>query len=481
MNAPRRVAPEAPSRRGWCPSLARPMPTGDGLLARVHPPLGRLTPAQARAVASGARGFGNGHVDVTARANLQIRGVTEATRCGLAEALAAVGLGDVRHDGGPQRLTLTTPLAGLEPAGPVDVPALARRIEALGLAIPGLPPKALVAVEAATQGITLGTAEADLHGVVTRDGLALHLAGDAAWWRLPDDDAETVVAAALHLLAASGQRRMRDVPDVARAEIPARFALSRIPAPAAASVLSPGVLALPTPIGPERGFPLPEGERQGEVCGLSGAIAHRTPPLSFQEREAPRSSPPRADGPVALLVDAPFGRCTADALDSLAETADAVGAADLRLSPTRGFLLVCPDAAAAEIARETLAAAGFLTRADDPRGAVAACPGAPACASGSTPTLLDAARLAEVFRPFAAQGLRAHVSGCLKGCAHPGAADLTLVGREGQYDVVLSGRPDALPAMRLPFEAALERVRKADSAHSLAQIFPEHPPGPRPS
>ena len=76
MNAPRRVAPEAPSRRGWCPSLARPMPTGDGLLARVHPPLGRLTPAQARAVAPGARRFGNGHVDVTARANLQIRGVT---------------------------------------------------------------------------------------------------------------------------------------------------------------------------------------------------------------------------------------------------------------------------------------------------------------------------------------------------------------------------------------------------------------------
>ena len=58
------------------------------------------------------------------------------------------------HDGGPQRLTLTTPLAGLEPAGPVDVPALARPIEAIGLAIPGLPPKALVAVEAAAQGIT---------------------------------------------------------------------------------------------------------------------------------------------------------------------------------------------------------------------------------------------------------------------------------------------------------------------------------------
>jgi sulfite reductase beta subunit-like hemoprotein len=534
------------------------MPTGDGLLVRVHPPLGRLTSAQARAVAAGARRFGNGHVDVTARANLQIRGVTEATRCGLSEALAAVGLGDVRHDGGPQRLTLTTPLAGLESGAPIDVPALAQRIEAIGLAIPGLPPKALVAVEADAHGITLGTAEADLHCVVTGRDLALHLAGNAAWWHLPAADAQTVVEAAMRLLAASGARRMRDVSAEVRADALARFGLHRVPAPAVRGIPQPGLFVLensspPTPVRSERGSPLlegraiavtgllvenphaaprhpgaaqrspgsrnaggarfytvsgygfrarlqrpgmmewyhpqspllegkiPKGEGQGEVRGSSGELTHLTPTLSFQERERRRASSSQAEGPVALLVDAPFGRCTADALDSLADTADAAGANDLRLSPTRGFLLVCRNAGTAEIARKTLAEAGFLTRADDPRGAVAACPGAPACASGSTPTLRDAARLAEAFRPFAARGLRAHVSGCPKGCAHPGAADLTLVGRDGQYDVVLSGRPDALPATRLPFEAALERVRRADPASSLAQIVPEHPPGPRPS
>lgn len=264
MSAPRRVAPEAPSRRGWCPSLTRPMPTGDGLLVRVHPPLGRLTSAQARAVAAGARRFGNGHVDVTARANLQIRGVTEATRCGLSEALAAVGLGDVRHDGGPQRLTLTTPLAGLESGAPIDVPALAQRIEAIGLAIPGLPPKALVAVEADAHGITLGTAEADLHCVVTGRDLALHLAGNAAWWHLPAADAQTVVEAAMRLLAASGARRMRDVSAEVRADALARFGLHRVPAPAVRGIPQPGLFVLensspPTPVRSERGSPLLEG------------------------------------------------------------------------------------------------------------------------------------------------------------------------------------------------------------------------------
>ena len=427
MNAPRRVPPEAPARRGWCPSLARPMPTGDGLLARIHPPLGRLTPDRARAVAAGARRYGNGHIDVTARANLQVRGVTDATRCGLADALAAVGLADVRADGGPQRLTLTTPLAGLE-AGLVDVPALAHTIEAIGLAVPRLPPKTLVAVEAASPGIRLGSAEADIHLVASTEELTLHLAGDETWWQVPGADRSTVVAAALRLLAESGQRRMRDLRVDARADL-GSLGLRPATPPVEASAPRPGLQLL-------------------------------------------------SDARVALLVEAPFGRCTADALDILADAADALGPETFRLTPTRGFLLVAPDRQAADAARQILADAGFLTRDDDPRGAIAACPGAPACASGSTPTLTDAARLAEAFRPFAARGLRAHVSGCPKGCAHPAAADLTLVGRNGDYDVVLEGRPDALPAMRLPFEAALERVRSADSGASLAQIFSERPSGP---
>ena len=51
-------------RRGWCPGLARPMPTGDGLLVRLHPIAGCLTADQARAAARAAREGGNGLLDV---------------------------------------------------------------------------------------------------------------------------------------------------------------------------------------------------------------------------------------------------------------------------------------------------------------------------------------------------------------------------------------------------------------------------------
>jgi precorrin-3B synthase len=41
-----------------------------------------------------------------------------------------------------------------------------------------------------------------------------------------------------------------------------------------------------------------------------------------------------------------------------------------------------------------------------------------------------------------------HVSGCAKGCAHPGPARTTLVGENGRYGIVRNGRPRDVPSMR---------------------------------
>lgn len=61
--------------RGWCPTAWRPMAAGDGLLVRVRPRLGRLTREQVIGLCEAAIAFGNGQIDATNRANLQIRGV----------------------------------------------------------------------------------------------------------------------------------------------------------------------------------------------------------------------------------------------------------------------------------------------------------------------------------------------------------------------------------------------------------------------
>lgn len=84
----------APVIRGWCPGALRPMMSGDGLVVRVRAPLGRLSPKQATGIADLARRFGNGYLDLTTRANLQIRGVTEDRHAALVDGLAELGLID---------------------------------------------------------------------------------------------------------------------------------------------------------------------------------------------------------------------------------------------------------------------------------------------------------------------------------------------------------------------------------------------------
>jgi precorrin-3B synthase len=80
--------------RGWCPSALRPMLSGDGLVVRLRPRGGRLSADQAAGIAELAKNHGNGLIDLTGRANLQIRGVREETHEALVIGLDRLGLVD---------------------------------------------------------------------------------------------------------------------------------------------------------------------------------------------------------------------------------------------------------------------------------------------------------------------------------------------------------------------------------------------------
>ena len=129
-----------------------------------------------------------------------------------------------------------------------------------------------------------------------------------------------------------------------------------------------------------------------------------------------------------------FGAMDAATLAGIAGLAG--GDRVLRLTPWRAVLVPgAPD----EGALERL---GLIVAADDPALQVSACVGAPGCVSGSVVTR----GLAAGLRPGVDQTI--HVSGCEKGCAHPGAAGLTLVGRAGLFDVVRNGRAGDVPVQR---------------------------------
>jgi precorrin-3B synthase len=87
---------------------------------------------------------------------------------------------------------------------------------------------------------------------------------------------------------------------------------------------------------------------------------------------------------------------------------------------------------------------GLVTRADDPVLRVVACTGAPACPEAYAETRELAASLA----PHLAPDTSLHVSGCAKGCAHPRASGITLVGTPHGFDLVRDGSPRDVPAQR---------------------------------
>ena len=67
-----------PEAKGWCPSSLMPMMSGDGLLVRIKPAFSRLTSHQAQMIALLSKRHGNGFMDITNRANLQIRGLRQS-------------------------------------------------------------------------------------------------------------------------------------------------------------------------------------------------------------------------------------------------------------------------------------------------------------------------------------------------------------------------------------------------------------------
>lgn len=99
----------APQVFGWCPGALRPMMSGDGLVVRLRVPMGRLSPDQIRRVATLARTHGNGMIDLSARANLQLRGVTTDSHAALVDGLREIGLVDADLAAEARRNITVTP------------------------------------------------------------------------------------------------------------------------------------------------------------------------------------------------------------------------------------------------------------------------------------------------------------------------------------------------------------------------------------
>jgi precorrin-3B synthase len=372
-------------RRGTCPGILEPMPTGDGLLARLLPsaPL----PADTLfALCEASQLHGNGIVEVTQRGSLQFRGLSPASAPAFARSVVALGLD---AENGPP--ILTSPLMGLDPDEFQDLRELQTVLRAeltTPLATSSLGPKVSVLIDGGGT-MHLDDVSGDLRLRADHDArLHVSIAGNASsatslGWTLRQH-AVTVIVRVLAGIASRGiDARARDFAN--RADV-------RVLRASIADVLSEA--------------PPPSARPAAEPVGIHRLNTRR----------------------VALGVALGFGYTEAATLKRLTQVAAACGAHSMRTSPGRSLLFIGLEADSASELAAAASAAGFIVRPDDPRRFVVACAGAPACNSAKLSTRGLAPVIAEAAGPFLDGSVTIHVSGCAKGCAHPGAAALTYVG-----------------------------------------------------
>ena len=390
--------------KGWCPGALRPMQTGDGLLVRVRPRAGALSFQALKAIAETAATFGSGEIDITNRANLQLRGLSDITFPDAIAALGRAGLLDGDADAEAVRNVIVDPLCGLDPDR-VDLRSLAAELEKLlteRTALHALPGKFGLSISGTPRSLAGQTAADIMISAFAPHTCAIRLDGDARIHAVVER--ATCLAAVERLIVAfltirsnnTSVRRMRDA----------------IAANGSSKIFASA--GLETRIA---------ADTRASSAALAGCIGP-------------------AAAPFAVGIGLTFGRIRASALQSLCDFALQLGCVEVRLSQQRTFVVPVDDAATAAALLVHAAQTNLITCDSDPRLAMDVCPGAPSCANATTNTRADAQRLVSTLEGLPLPMPSVHISGCEKGCARRASAALTFVARNGAYDAIFDGAAD---------------------------------------
>lgn len=382
-------SPPAPrARPDACPGALQTHAAADGGLARVRVPGGLLSAAQLRALAAAARELGDGHLELTSRGNVQLRGLPAGAETALGDRLADAGLlPSATHE--RVRNVLASTLSG-RAGGVVDVRGWVTALDG-GLradpALAGLPGRYLA---------TLDDGRGDVAGLggdvgllaLAADEVALTLAGtDSGLRAAPADAVGLALAAARAFLAERAAQGGTAWRLAELADGPARIA-ARLGGPAAGAVAVPAA----------------------PVVGPVGAVT-------------------QLDGRIALVGVVPLGRLSAAQADLLAGLA-----AEVQVTPWRS--VVVPDLAedAVDDAAVDLFRSGMVFDEASPWLQVTTCAGRPGCAKSLADVRADAVTAVRA-RTLPAGGARQHWAGCARRCGRPPGGVVDVVATPAGYRI----------------------------------------------
>ncbi|KJY22041.1 cobalamin biosynthesis protein CobG [Streptomyces katrae] len=416
-SAASRDEPVIRDRGDACPSALRLHAADDGYLARVRVPGGLLTVPQAAALGLAADRFGDGHLELTSRGNVQLRGLADGCGAGLAELLGGAGLLPApSHE--RVRNIVATPLGG---SLVVDWVRELDRLLCASTRAAALSGRFLFALD---------------------DGR-----GDVA--ALDPDVTVLSVGSGGSGAAGRAEPRAVDAVEVGVADAPRAALLAAeyfLDSADASGSRAWRVAELGS--GDEQGLDAREFALRLRARGI---VARYVPEVAWPYAEPPR---PWGEYGAGLCVLPPLGRLSSAQWRVLAEAA---GGADgeLRLTPWRSVIL--PRAAAGAAGR--VEAAGLAVRPGSPWLSVTACTGRPGCAK----SLADVRADARAVVAESAGGLPVHWSGCARRCGHPrGTAWVDLVATPDGYEL------DGGPVPHADLAAALTAARTTPTTTEAA-------------
>ncbi|TYQ24305.1 precorrin-3B synthase [Pseudanabaena sp. UWO310] len=408
-----------------CPSLFNATTAQDGILSRIRLPAGLITATQCEALLKVVNQFGNGEIQITNRANLQIR-----THQALSEEvlldLQDYGLASSNPSIDGLRNIMASPTAGIDMQAKINTIPLVKQ---WNLYLVNHPELAILSSKFSVcfdggEMVNVSDRPNDIVFSALEFSGEIYFSLYLSFGDRGESPSPVGVLIAPHqvmeVLAAFADI-YRDYTDLAEEKLNQNY--SRLRPIRLREILKdwgmPRFLSTAT-----------------ERLGYS--LQSIPPEILAREGDAQQCdryrhlgiNPQKQRGLAYIGVVVPLGRLTATQLQGLALLTTKYGGGALRLTPWQNILLT--DIADGDIERVTqgLAHLGLSISVNHPYAAIAACSGYKGCKAAFTDTQADAKKVAAHLESCIKLDypINIHFSGCDKSCAQHHSSDIALVG-----------------------------------------------------
>ncbi len=413
----------------FCPGVLHPVQAKDGLLLRIRVPGGLIEANQLRTIAELSRSFADGTIEITSRANLQLRTIRNQDLSHIVAIISSAGLlPSPQHD--RVRNIVTSPIAGLDAEEFMDPRPLIHELDRQLRAEPifaNLHPKFSFAIHGGPRRFSRDLDDISLEAVASKSVLHFHLSigGVSAGFVTHRADAVTCMLAAAKKcieLALESNTHVR----------------------------AKAIFAIP-------------GAREHIVDALSHMLtpSPQSPPTPTVNEPLIGVHPTTEESRVSIIPSVPLGKVTAPQAYSLADAASE-WKGDLRFAPWRGVVLGSVPMSAADKIVGQLRSIGLPCDGRDGFQGIAACAGITGCDAALADVRRDAASLAQRFSGHAGpSGWTVNLSGCAKQCGRRHGATADLVAGLSGYTLNIGGHcvsTDCSPEFALNAVAALHET-----------------------